>query len=98
MQPLTGGEAGVVIGGILLVSVTSVPDVPDYVVVSRMSWFYLQQGSAVSVGRRSSSILKYARLLGPHAPPLPPLSRQHRPSSGERRVGARVILGHFITL
>ena len=61
MQPLTGGEAGVVIGGILLVSVTSVPDVPDYVVVSRMSWFYLQQGSAVSVGRRSSSILKYAR-------------------------------------
>lgn len=76
MQPLTGGEAGVVIGGILLVSVTSVLDVPDYKVVSRMSWFYLQQGSAVSVGRRSSSILKYTRLLGPPAPlsPLPTLA------------------------
>lgn len=71
MQPLTGGEAGVVIGGILLVSVTSVLDVPDYKVVSRMSWFYLQQGSAVSVGRRSSSILKYTRLLGPPAPSPP---------------------------
>ena len=60
MQPLTGGDAGVVIGAILLVCVTAVPDVADYNVLPRMSWFYLQQGSAVSVGRRSSSILKYA--------------------------------------
>ena len=80
--------------------VTGVPDVPDYKVLSRMSWFYLQQGSAVSVGRRSSSILKYARLLGPPAP-LPPLSTLTAGNTDchlERRDGARVKVGHFITL
>ena len=48
MQPLTGGDAGVVIGAILLVCVTAVPDVPDYNVSARMSWFYLQDQLSVS--------------------------------------------------
>ena len=79
MQPLTGGDAGVVIGAILLVCVTAVPDVADYNVSPRMSWFYLQQGSAVSVG----SILKYASSARLSCAPSPPSShsRQH----GEER-------------
>ena len=63
---------------------------------SRMSWFYLQQGSAVSVGRRSSSILKYTSSarpgLCPPPPPLSPYCRQH--CHQQRRDGARVIWGY----
>ena len=74
MQPLTGGEDGVVIGDILLVLVRCVLSTNNQV-VSLMSWLYLQSWSAVdclcvSAQSRSHSQVRSTRLSYPTPPPM----------------------------